>query len=765
MKRTLILLLMAAAATPLNGQTPRADGLEITLEEPADWLPAATTATRGITVAPRTSIRVSGTVKHANGVQDVLLDGNRASVAPQADGSVRFIGYVLVKERMQSAEIVVVTRTGERATRKYNISPTAPPPEAAPTPQDAWVSVNEGFQGKRWAVIIGISEYRDENIQGLQYADRDAKAMYDFLRSDLVGPGGFAPENVRVLLNQDATFENMRVALMEFLKPARPEDVVYIYFAGHGAADPDRPENYYLMPYDARANAMGATGFPMTDMNRAMNNVLANKKILITDACHSGAINSEGMRSLEMNEINERFLNQTILSEDVNVTFTASGPRQTSQEGDRWGGGHGVFTYYLLNGLKGAADVNRDHIVSIGEAMQYTVNQVARETANRQVPGISSTAYDFNFPVAMVVPGAEIPVTSFEEIQQNNLLGSVMTSAYESAWVPPDSLVTMVGDSDTVRIHLANERNDAIPTSLLSFSSSNTSVLSVDAAGVLTGHNAGTALVKVEGQRGLNRSVTMTVRVLPRPSQVTWSPLSERVQLVVGEPFQIRTDLLMGTDRWMRGMVPRVTPPDSLILRPEGDGRFMAEREGETRVTATIAGITKEYAVSVIPPLVKVKPLPVAVAVGDSIRLGAMRTRPDGVSIGDAGNVLWRSSDTTRAAVRDDVLFTKGIGRVTIHAEMGGSSDSVTVFVLGDLLVGVQGRLGETIVSVAVSTGEVVPLLPPELKAGQPALSPRGDRIAFVQDRRIHIMDSDGTNIRRVTPDMNGLLGVRTSRY
>ena len=68
------------------------------------------------------------------------------------------------------------------------------------------------------------------------------------------------------------------------------------------------------------------------------------------------------------------------------AVFTASEARQISREGRQWGGGHGVFTHYLLEGLRGAADANGDGIVTFAEAADYTTRQVSEETTARQNP-------------------------------------------------------------------------------------------------------------------------------------------------------------------------------------------------------------------------------------------------------------------------------------------------------------------------------------------------------------------------------------------
>jgi len=80
--------------------------------------------------------------------------------------------------------------------------------------------------------------------------------------------------------------------------------------------------------------------------------------------------------------------NLTDIGEDVCV-ISASRDREFSQEGREWGGGHGVFSYYLIEGLKGAADYDRSGTVSMGEVAVYVSQQVRRATRNSQNPIVS----------------------------------------------------------------------------------------------------------------------------------------------------------------------------------------------------------------------------------------------------------------------------------------------------------------------------------------------------------------------------------------
>jgi uncharacterized caspase-like protein len=261
---------------------------------------------------------------------------------------------------------------------------------------------------QRWAVIVGISDYQDGTIADLQYADDDARAVYEFLRSPAAGMGGFPESNIRLLVNEDATSRNLRSALTTFLRQSTPNDVVFLYFAAHGAPDPYRPDDLYILTHNTRIDDIAATAVSMEDINGAVQDAYAYNKILFADVGHSAGVGM-GSRSLSANPINVAFTEYMGSPHGGFVAFTASEANQLSQEGEQWGGGHGVFTYYLLEGLRGAADLptnggDGDRIVTLGEVMEYTRDRVRRATRNAQIPTISLTSYDRYWPMAAAIP-------------------------------------------------------------------------------------------------------------------------------------------------------------------------------------------------------------------------------------------------------------------------------------------------------------------------------------------------------------------------
>ena len=248
--------------------------------------------------------------------------------------------------------------------------------------------------GKRWAVVIGISNYRDSRIPTLRYAARDANTFCRWLISP--SGGKYAPTQVKLLIDQQATATRIKDALFSWLKQALEEDVVTIYFAGHGSPEsPDSPNNLYFLPYDAKYDSIVTTGFPMWDIDTAMRRFIKAKKVVvIADACHSGGVGQpfdiarRENRAIQVNSISKGFENLSRIGEGVCV-ISASGEKQLSQESKDWGGGHGVFTYFLLQALTGEADYNRDKLVTLGELIPYLSEQVRRATKSAQSPTVA----------------------------------------------------------------------------------------------------------------------------------------------------------------------------------------------------------------------------------------------------------------------------------------------------------------------------------------------------------------------------------------
>lgn len=239
------------------------------------------------------------------------------------------------------------------------------------------------LEGQRWAVIVGVSDYRhSDGIPDLRYAARDATAFRDFLLSPR---GGAVPaSNMLLLTDADATAERVRSALFTFLTRPAAEDDVYVYFAGHGAPDPNDPRNLYLLTHDTRIDDFGGTAFPMWHLQDVLGRVIkARRVVVLADACHSEGIDGSRMGGGN-NLVNQYLARYT--AEAQHALMTGSDVSESSLEDSRWGGGHGAFTFFLLQGLSGAADADRDGTVTAGELFPYVSNAVREATGGRQNP-------------------------------------------------------------------------------------------------------------------------------------------------------------------------------------------------------------------------------------------------------------------------------------------------------------------------------------------------------------------------------------------
>jgi hypothetical protein len=251
--------------------------------------------------------------------------------------------------------------------------------------------------GEKWAVVIGISDYRADGLD-LRYADRDAEAMRDFL----IAKGGFHPDRVRFLSDQRATHQEIRTALFSFLAATQPDDMVLIFLAGHGVQDTINPDNFFFLAHDSEVGNLGGTAIPMWDLGNVMDYTIRAQRILVfADTCHSGATLDRGGENdgKSLNFFNKYL--EVLAKKKGRLVLTASQAHENSLETTKLA--HGVFTNSILLGLGGSADDNpADGVVTVGELVDYVRAKVPEETEGEQHPSYSEQGFDMNFPLAYV---------------------------------------------------------------------------------------------------------------------------------------------------------------------------------------------------------------------------------------------------------------------------------------------------------------------------------------------------------------------------
>jgi uncharacterized caspase-like protein len=177
--------------------------------------------------------------------------------------------------------------------------------------------------------------------------------------------------------------------------------LVVIYLAGHGSPDPNDSRNLYFLTYDTEVDNMGGTAFLMSELGDVFDRVLkAHRVITFVDSCHSFGVSGARNLGVPQNNLVNQYV-QRFASNGERAVLTASDTSEYSFEDAKWGGGHGVFTYYLLQGLKQDADSNHDGTVTVAELSNYLRDKVTTDTAGKQNPQ-AIMGKDGNIPVSTV---------------------------------------------------------------------------------------------------------------------------------------------------------------------------------------------------------------------------------------------------------------------------------------------------------------------------------------------------------------------------
>jgi uncharacterized caspase-like protein len=245
----------------------------------------------------------------------------------------------------------------------------------------------ESKKGAIWAAVIGINKYKDPKLN-LKYARNDAEAFATYLRNNM----GMDNDHILELYDEKATLKNMKSLLGTKLRQRanKPEDSIFIFFAGHGAPeqspsakDEDKIRKY-ILPHDSEVQDLYASALLMDEIANLFGDIIAERIVFIIDSCYSGAGGGRTIFTQRGRAIlSEDFLNR-ISQGKGRIILTSSKPGELSEESDELK--HGYFTYNLLEGLKGKADINGDGIIDIDEISLYINNIVPAKTNGKQHP-------------------------------------------------------------------------------------------------------------------------------------------------------------------------------------------------------------------------------------------------------------------------------------------------------------------------------------------------------------------------------------------
>lgn len=223
----------------------------------------------------------------------------------------------------------------------------------------------ETEHGRRIAILIGTNEY--SKMEKLEFAESDAREMGEVL----LDPDICGFDEVIELI--DKTKEEVSRRIEEVFKNAKKDDEILIYFSGHGK--PSYKFDLCLLFKDTDPESLLATSLKFDYINECKEQSACNRVVVILDCCYSGTAGMKGDFLQEM-------LSSYSGSGTVLLTSTGETGSNIAKEDKELK--HGVFTHYLLKGLKDwAADDNDDGIITVDDIYRYTFNETKAKGLQR----------------------------------------------------------------------------------------------------------------------------------------------------------------------------------------------------------------------------------------------------------------------------------------------------------------------------------------------------------------------------------------------
>ncbi len=232
---------------------------------------------------------------------------------------------------------------------------------------------------KSYAVVVGVSQYLyagKSGLTNLPFADDDARAFREMLFTL-----GWDDDHIKCLINKEATQRDIMISLESWLTKAGSNDLIVLYWAGHGFPDPEDPEKVYFACYDTDPT-IPPTGYRMDRVREVLEERSAKNVVILADTCHAGKLVTRGVKAISVTPYIERLKRERKVPKGWIFMVGADTDRQAIEHSS-WS--NGAFTHCLLGALSGAADGYesagpRDGIVTMGELRAYMESVMPDET-------------------------------------------------------------------------------------------------------------------------------------------------------------------------------------------------------------------------------------------------------------------------------------------------------------------------------------------------------------------------------------------------
>jgi hypothetical protein len=217
--------------------------------------------------------------------------------------------------------------------------------------------------GKRYALLIGVRDYVDPGISRLPHTVNDVVALEEvLLKAGYTVLALHSAQNAPHLLPTQA---NIWAGLAHLLADVQSNDMLLLHFGGHGEVWEGKA---YLLASDTRQGALKRTGIDLDELHQELEQAQVQARILILDACHSGIGRSSGVMDPDF----ERHIYW-----QATGSATLAACRQNQKAYEHKESPHGAFTYFLLQGLRGAATIDQRY-VTFQSLNNYVTDQVKR---------------------------------------------------------------------------------------------------------------------------------------------------------------------------------------------------------------------------------------------------------------------------------------------------------------------------------------------------------------------------------------------------
>ena len=249
--------------------------------------------------------------------------------------------------------------------------------------------LKELLRPRRTALLIGVDTYLDPTFPDLRFSASDAATMAEVLSS----PTGGGFEEVTVLVRpEDTTRVRILRELRLLSRRLGPEDILVIYFSGHGTLAPvgTGESELFLLPSDANSSDLSTTALSLSSVRSFIGDLPAERKAMIVDACFNGDGKSVANPTLSTEAAASVGTRPQVRAGDLGVgesyLFASSLGRPAFEDDELK---QGVYTHYLLQSMTWArqqSDLDGDGVLTAWEAHDYARNRTRDHSGGAQVP-------------------------------------------------------------------------------------------------------------------------------------------------------------------------------------------------------------------------------------------------------------------------------------------------------------------------------------------------------------------------------------------